>query len=81
MRDGPIEEIYALVQAAFLAGQKSVRIDIFPFVPVPDQVTRFRDHKWFHFWEDLWVGYRYFENQRKVPHFTIAGGRYLVAPL
>lgn len=81
MGDGQIEEIYSLVAAALAGGQDAVPVHAFPF--------RFDDRPeadWAadpsaDFWRNLREGHEAFEATGRPPRITVAGRRYVVAPV
>lgn len=76
MQDGPIEEIYALLEASFLAGQTSVRVDIFPFHLTQRNLDLYVDSPWRELWLDLSAIYQMFEVTHRVPRVMIREKRY-----
>ncbi len=77
MTDDKIEEIYALVEAAFQNGATSVPVHIFPFRLTSKNLTLMADSRWIDFWENLKVGYDYFEDNLVPPKVGSRGGRYV----
>jgi murein L,D-transpeptidase YafK len=67
MTDPVIEEIYALLDAAFQSGQRFARIHIFPFRMSDENVARYLEHPWYSFWENLKTGYEIFESNNFIP--------------
>jgi murein L,D-transpeptidase YafK len=76
MTDPAIEEIYALVEAALMAGQTSVPIHLFPFRMTPTQMRAHRNHPAHSFWQDLKMGYDRFEPDYLIPKIRVQGKRY-----
>jgi len=66
MTDARIEEIYTLVYEAFAAGQKQIRVDIFPFRMDDTNLKRYTAYKQDAFWRSLKPAYELFE-KRQVP--------------
>mgnify|MGYP001139432752 CR=1 FL=1 len=78
MRDNPMEEIYALADAAFRNGQPFFRIHVFPFRMTARNMSRYRSNPNYSFWENLMEGYLFFEeNGNKPPNVKIRTGRYV----
>ena len=77
MTDAKIEEIYALADAAFRAGQPFFRAHLFPFEPTPAALTRHRDSPSHDFWTNLAEGWAWFERERRPPDVTVVDGRYV----
>jgi murein L,D-transpeptidase YafK len=81
MTDPGIEEIYALVDAAFRNGQPFFRVHIFPFHMTTENLFRYKDSKWYEFWTNLKKGYDYFKQNGHVPpNVTVRNQRYVFAP-
>ncbi|MCB1049241.1 MAG: murein L,D-transpeptidase [Acidobacteria bacterium] len=78
MTDAGIEEIYTLVEAALLKGQKAVPIHIFPFKFSPENWEILGQDQWNPFWRDLEKAYEAFEKQRIPPKIRIKNTRYVV---
>ena len=53
MTDGKIEEIYALMAAAFEAGQPFIRVHVFPFVMNAANMAAQSNSPWIDFWSNL----------------------------
>ncbi len=78
MQDDPMEEIYALVDAALKNGQPFFRIHIFPFRMNAWNMFRYRSNPNYSFWENLREGYLFFEeNKNKPPNVKVRNGRYV----
>ncbi len=78
MRDSPMEEIYALVDAALRNGQPFFRIHIFPFRLNAQNMINYRSDQNYFFWENLREGYLFFEeNENKPPNVKVRNGRYI----
>ena len=78
MTNSRIEEIYALVDAAFHGGQDFIRVHVFPFRMTDSNMHRYRSHRWIDFWQNLKEGYDYFENsQNRPPNTVVTDGRYV----
>ena len=76
MTDPFIEEIYTLCDAALSKGQQFFRIHIFPFEITDERLARAADDKWFNFWKNLQIGYRWFEEKKIPPNVTVKEKRY-----
>lgn len=79
MTDPYIEEIYALVDAAFRAGAKRVPIHVFPFRLSAENLAAQQTSPWHAFWTDLQVGWDFFETKRVPPLMKVRQGRYRLA--
>jgi len=77
MGDESIEDIYALVHYALLAGQAFIYVAIYPFVPSEENLQLHKDSPWIDFWENLKEGYTLFNQDKIPPKVTVKGGRYL----
>lgn len=80
MTDPSIEKIYALVEAALLAGQKTVPVHIFPFLLTDRKLEVHKDHPAQAFWRELQPGYQYFEEHRLIPKVFVRDRRYQIEP-
>lgn len=78
MTNPTIEEIYAMADAAFRNGQKSVQVHIFPFRLTDDKIGRHRDSRWYPFWMNLKEGYDFFEQHRRTPAVSVSSHRYVI---
>jgi murein L,D-transpeptidase YafK len=78
MTDALIEEIYALAREQFIAGHDSFQVHAFPFRMTPENMARYRKHRWYPFWAALKDGYDYFEATRQPPNVAVCERRYLV---
>ncbi len=76
MTDFRMDEIYAIVESAIIAGQHQVPIHIFPFKMTKQKMAYYRNSKWIHFWENLKEGYDYFEGHHAPPLVTVQDKRY-----
>jgi len=77
MTDEKIEEIYALADAAFRAGQPFFRVHIFPFYMTTDNMQRFKDSIWFNFWVNLKMGYDLFEQVKYPSNVVVRDKQYI----
>jgi murein L,D-transpeptidase YafK len=77
MTDRAIERIYALADAALRNGQPFFRVHIFPFTLEKGSLQEHRDADWFEFWQNLQVGYAWFETFGRPPDVTVRQGRYM----
>lgn len=78
MGNDQIEVIYALVALAFKKGQTSVPVHIFPFRMTATNMSLYKDHEAYDFWEQLKPGFEYFEQWRRVPQMIVKDKRYYV---
>jgi len=79
-RNRPIEEIWTLMRAAFLAGQPFIRVHAFPFRMTEANLRRHAGSRWRDFWANLKQGHDLFERDRRPPDTTVRGARYVFAP-
>ena len=77
MTDPYAEEIYALARDAFLAGQKRIQIQAFPFRMTPKNMAAHRDHEHFAYWRMLKQGYDHFQLTRRPPRVNACGKQYV----
>ncbi|WPU97650.1 L,D-transpeptidase family protein [Mucilaginibacter sp. cycad4] len=76
MTDARIEEIYTLVYEAFAAGQKQVRVDIFPFRMDDANLKRYAAYKQDTFWRSLKPAYELFEKRQVPVDYHLKGKEY-----
>lgn len=77
MTDEKIEEIYALMQAAFENGQESIAVHCFPFEMTRQQLNAYKNNKHYDFWKNLAVGYELFEQNHTPPKVNVKGLKYV----
>ena len=77
MTDASIEEIYALVDAAFRGGQPFVRVHIFPFHMDAANLEAQASSPWADFWKNLKEGYDWFERCGRPPNVEVEEKRYV----
>ncbi len=75
MTDPGIEEIYTLVNEAFLAGSKSVPVQVYPFRMTPERMQQEAQNKHFSFWQHLLPGWQYTE-ENDAPYDDSDTGQY-----
>jgi len=80
MTDANINEIYALANAALLQGQPFFRVHVFPFKLTDKKLAAHQAHRWHGFWQNLKLGYDYFERHKQPPNVTVSAGRYVFGP-
>jgi murein L,D-transpeptidase YafK len=76
MTDPYINEIYAMVHAAFKNGQPFFRVHAFPFRMDGEILRSYRDDPWYPFWQNLKQGYDHFNEHRIPPNVTARRGLY-----
>jgi murein L,D-transpeptidase YafK len=76
MDDFRIEEIYTIVDAALSGGQEQFSVHIFPFRMTWDKMALHADSPWIPFWENLKLGYDYFQGHRTPPMVTVQEQQY-----
>jgi len=77
MTDPLIEEIYTIAHSAFENGQEYFRVHVFPFHMTKGNMNKYDKSKWIKFWENLKVGYDYFEKKHLDPEVTVKDGVYV----
>ncbi len=77
MTNKNINEIYTLAHAAFKNGQPFFRVHIFPFKMTPKNMEKYKDNKWYLFWENLKQGYDTFEQDRVPPNVEVKNKKYV----
>ena len=76
MTDKYIDEIYALVNAAFENGQPFFRVHAFPFKLNQERLDKEKNNQWYSFWQNLKEGYDYFEEVKIPPNVTVKNKMY-----
>lgn len=72
-----INNIYALAVAALKEGQPFFRVHIFPFKLESDRLVRYKNHKWYDFWQNLKTGYVHFNRVGRPPNVEVNKGQYV----
>jgi murein L,D-transpeptidase YafK len=72
-----VEELWVLAEAALNAGQRYVRVHVFPFRMTDERLQREAASPWFEFWANLNEGWRWFETHGEPPNVEVQGGRYV----
>lgn len=79
MGDAPIEEIYALCEAALAKGQSSFSVHCLPFPLTSANLQRNLSHPAWVFWQSLRPGYAHFEKHRLPPAVGVdESGNYVI---
>ncbi len=76
MADFRMDEIYAIVESAIIAGQRQVPVHIFPFRMTDKKMAAHKDSKWIDFWKNIKEGYDYFEGHHSPPIVVVQDKRY-----
>lgn len=76
MGNDQIEEIYTLAEAALRNGQENFDVHIFPFRMTKANITKYKQHKWYNFWDNLKLGFDIFERYNIVPTIKADKDRY-----
>ena len=77
MTNSGIEEIYAIADASFRAGQKFFRIHILPFKMTEENMEKHNKSKYIEFWKNLKEGYDFFEKNKIPPDVNIRSKKYI----
>jgi murein L,D-transpeptidase YafK len=78
MTNDSIEQIYALLAAAFARGQSSVAMHCFPFRITEQRLSEAVASPWHAFWTELLPAYKAFEATRRPPVIAVEGKHYVV---
>ena len=75
IKDGPMQDLYAVMRDAFIAGQSSIQLQIYP-----KRMNFAADLSGEHadFWQQLKAGYDVFERTHRPLNVTVVDGRYSV---
>ncbi len=76
MTDEGINEIYALAEAALLAGQPAFEVHAFPFRLTDAKLMARAHSSWWSFWSELKRGYDLFEQTHRPPQVWVEEGSY-----
>ncbi len=77
MTDPKIEEIYALMQAAFENGQKVIQVHCFPFEMTQQNLEKYTTNKHYDFWQNLKQGFDFFEKNHHLPKVNVKDKKYV----
>ncbi len=80
MSNMQIEEIYYLVEQALFSGQKNVEVHAFPFHLTEENLSSYRNHRWYNFWKELQRGYQLFNANKKPLQVQMKKGHYVFSP-
>lgn len=76
IRDAPVDDVYAMAESAFSAGQKSIPIHIFPFRLTPENLSAHNGGRWIDFWRNLSEGEAMFQATKIPPPAFVCNGKY-----
>ena len=77
MTDAQIDEIYAVIEAAFDRGQDEVDVSIFPFRMTETAIEATAQSEWSGFWRNLKQGFDLFERDGTPPKVAACNGTYV----
>ena len=80
MTDPAMDEIWALMTAAFERGQREIHVHIFPYMmnwPMSSALTDSADKA---FWRELVPAWQLFAEQKIPPDISVASGQYNIQP-
>jgi murein L,D-transpeptidase YafK len=77
MTDPKIDEIYTVVYEAFVHGQQSVPVSIYPFKLTNDLLDAHSEWPQYSFWKGLKPGYDLFEKRHAPPAVSVVNKNYL----
>lgn len=78
MTDPGIEEIYTMVEQALIHGQKSIPVQIYPFVPTPARLWEEKNSPYAPFWEDMAHAWDWTERTHTPARMKTVDGRLVV---
>lgn len=79
MTDEGIEEIWAMMEAAYEGGQPYIRVHIFPFEMTEDNLAKYSQNPNYDFWMNLKTGWDWFERERTPPNITVVDKTYRIS--
>lgn len=77
MTDKQIEEIYTIAAAALKAGQPSFQVQALPFRLTDENLAAHKNSAWLSFWQNLKVGYDYFDKYKNPPKVNVKNKQYV----
>lgn len=77
MGDEAIEEIFTLMVGAYKAGQRGIRVHIFPFEMDEDLSKAQLRSPHGEFWKNLKQGWDHFQRYARPPNVEVSGGKYV----
>jgi murein L,D-transpeptidase YafK len=77
MTNEGIEEIYTLASIALAKGQSFFRVHIFPFLMTRQNMELHNQNNWYTFWQNLKLGYDWFQERRIPPNVEVSDGKYI----
>ena len=75
--DDGIDEIFTICEKALDNGQRFFRVHIFPFRMTIKKMKAHVNNKWYPFWQNLKIGYDWFDRYKVPPNVTVRSGRYI----
>ena len=75
IKDGPMQDLYAVMRDAFAAGQRSIQLQIYP-KRMGFLSNLSGEHS--DFWQQLKAGYQKFEQTRQPLNVQVINGRYQI---
>lgn len=79
MTDPIIEQIWAVMAAAFRAGQPAIDVHCFPFSLSETDSEAHRGSRFSEYWAEIAPAYQIFDRTQRPPRVRIRNGRYLVS--
>lgn len=77
MTDPAIEEIYLMVEAALVKGQKQVQVHALPFRFSAGKLEENAQNQWIDFWKELASIDDLFEKSKRIPQVNVVGTHYV----
>lgn len=77
MGDTQMEDIYLLVEQAFLQGEKRATLASYPFRPTPERMEAAKGHVWYDFWKNIFGSHDMFMAHKKPPYYDVLGNKYV----
>ncbi len=81
MSNMQIEEIYYLVEQALSNGQNKIQVHSFPFHLTDDNLSAYKNNKWYEFWKELQVAYKIFNENKIPPLITVKNKKYVIGSI
>ena len=73
-------EVFKLATDALDAGQPHIPVHVFPFRMTEENLAKYDEPRWQHFWRNLKEGYDLFNRTSRPPRVSVCGTRYGFTP-
>jgi len=77
MGNANIEDIYKLVESHLDKHKGYVLVAAYPFRLDSKNLARYKNNRWYNFWQNLKEGYDYFQKHKTPPHVKVKSRKYI----